>query len=177
MALTRVKSLLINNEKQSEKSDPVSFRVALIPPCLTTAHRAACIPVFISAFIHLRKYHRKPHLSCISCSLTFHFVWQTLIFTSKVLSRRHPTRAYLLCQLCKGCLRKKCGNTSTTPLTQIQRSSKEAEHSLIVKFFLVWVIMGAAINWDLSINSSIPLMHLQRNHDSYQTPCTLIKEG
>lgn len=22
-----------------------------------------------------------------------------------------------------------------------------------------------------------PLMHLQRNHDSYQTPCTLIKEG
>lgn len=171
MALTRVKSLLINNEKQSEKSDPVSFRAALIPPCLTTAHRAACIPVFISAFIHLRKYHPKPHLSCISCSLTFHFVWQTLIFTSKVLSRRHPTRAYLLCQLCKGW--KEMWEHQHHPIktnpTLIQGSRTQ--------FFLVWVIMGAAINGDLSINSSIPLMHLQRNHDSYQTPCTLIKEG
>lgn len=169
MALTRVKSLLINNEKQSEKSDPVSFKTTLIPPCLTTAHRAACVPVFISVFIRLRKYHPKPHLSCIGWSLTFHFVWQTLIFTSKVLSRRHPTRAYLPCRLSKGCFRKKCGNTNNpTLLKQTQRSYKESE---------VLFSVGAAINWGLSINSSIPLVHLQRNHDSYQTPCPLIKEG
>lgn len=62
---------------------------------LDNRNRAACIPL-----IHRwKKYQCKPHLSCIGCSLTFHFVWQTLIFTSKVLSRRHPTHTYL-----RGCL-------------------------------------------------------------------------
>lgn len=143
MALTRVKSLLINNEKQSEKSDPVSFRVALIPPCLTTAHRAACILVFISVFIHLRKYRPKPHLSCIGCSLTFHFVWQTLIFTSKVLSRRHPTHAYLPCRLSKGCFRKNCRKTNNpTHWKETQCSHKKTEYSWKLKFSLMWVICG-----------------------------------
>lgn len=131
--------------------------------------KAACVPVFISVFILLRKYHPKPHLSCIGCSLTFHFVWQTLIFTSKVLSRRHPTRAYLPCRLSKGCLSKNCGNNNNpTLLKQTQRSYKETQ---------VLFNVGAAINWGLSINSFIPLVHLQRNHDSYQTSCPLIKEG
>lgn len=77
--------------------------------CLTSADRAVCVPVFI----HLRKYHPKPHLSCIGCSLTFHFVWQTLIFTFKVLSRRHPTHTYLLCCLSRGCFRRNCRSTHT----------------------------------------------------------------
>lgn len=109
--------MLINNEKQSEKSDPASFKAALIPPCLTTAHRV--VRIFISVSIRLRKYHPKPHPSCIGWSLTFHFVWQTLIFTSKVLSRWHPTHA---CpphphpppprRLSQGCFRRNCGNTN-----------------------------------------------------------------
>lgn len=138
MALTRVKSLLINNEKQSEKSDPVSFRATLIPPCLTTAHRAACVPVFISVFIRLRKYHPKPHLSCIGWSLTFHFVWQTLIFTSKVLSRRHPTRAYLPCRLSKGCFRKK----KIWEHQQPHPAKTNNAHTRNRKFFLVWVLQS-----------------------------------
>lgn len=76
-----------------------------MPLCLTTVDRPACVPVFI----HLRKYHSKPHLSCIGCSLTFHFVWQTLIFTSKVLSR-HLTHTYLLCCLSRGCFGRNCRN-------------------------------------------------------------------
>lgn len=93
---------------------------------LTTADRAACVPLFI----HLRKYHPKPHLSCIGCSLTFHFVWQTLIFTSKVLSRRHPTHTYLLCCLSRGCFRRNCRNThkhtykETLEITTLEGSLK-----------------------------------------------------
>lgn len=89
-----------------------------MPLCLTTADKAACVPVFI----HLRKYHLKPHLSCIGYSLTFHFVWQTLIFTSKVLSRRHPTHTFLLCCLSRGCFGKNCKNT------HIKESSEKLLH-------------------------------------------------
>lgn len=81
------------HKRRSVKSDLLSFKISLMPIYLTTKDRAACVPVLI----HFRKYHPKPHLSCIGCSLTFHFVWQTLIFPSKVLSRRHPTHTYLLC--------------------------------------------------------------------------------
>lgn len=86
-----------------------------MPLRLTIADRAVCVPVLI----HLRKYHSKPHLSCIGCSLTFHFVWQTLIFTSKVLSRRHPTHTYLLCSLSRGCFRRNCRNPHTRTHTKL----------------------------------------------------------
>lgn len=104
--------MLINNKKNQVKAvwcTVLQNHSTVLPLWLTTADRAACVPVFI----HLRKYHLKPHLSCISCSLTFHFVWQTLIFTSKVLSRRHPTHTYLLCWFSRGCFRRNRRNTHT----------------------------------------------------------------
>lgn len=87
VALTHVYSMLINDKSSQGSQMYCPSKSLLMLLCLTTEDSAACVPVFI----HLRKYHPKPHLSCIGCSLTFHFVWQTLIFTSKVLSRRHPT--------------------------------------------------------------------------------------
>lgn len=90
-------------QKWPVKSDVLSFKTPLY---LTTTDKAACAPVFIL----LRKYHPKHHLSCIGCSLTFHFVWQTLIFTSKVLSRRHPAHTYLLCRFFRD---RFCRNTDT----------------------------------------------------------------
>ena len=86
--------MLINNKSSQGSQTHCPSKTSLMPLCLTTADSAACVPVFI----HLRKYHPKPHLSCIGCStLTFHFVWQTLIFTSKVLSRRYPDSCIAPC--------------------------------------------------------------------------------
>lgn len=74
---SQVRGMLINNKSRQGESDVLSFKIPLMPLHLTTADSGdAGVPVFI----HLRKYHSKPHLSCIGCSLTFHFVWQTLIF-------------------------------------------------------------------------------------------------
>lgn len=98
-------------QKWPVKSDALSFKMPLY---LTTTDKAACVPVFILP----RKYHPKHHLSSIGCSLTFHFVWQTLIFTSKVLSRRHPAYTYLLCRFFRDCFYR---NTFTpTPFTHTQ---------------------------------------------------------
>lgn len=115
---THVDSMLINNKKESGKSDRLSFKPPnpLISRMLFIgageadgAADGAVYTAVRSSFTSGKKNKKQPqpHPSCNGCSRTFHFVWQTLIFTSKVLSWRQLIHAlHLLGCLPEGCFRR-----------------------------------------------------------------------